>query len=82
MDRTREASFGLAVRRRGASAPVTIPLKTSGELFELEEQLRLVVAAIRERRALVSADDARKAVAVCLSVEQALGEGREISLVA
>jgi myo-inositol 2-dehydrogenase/D-chiro-inositol 1-dehydrogenase len=80
MDRTREADFGLTVRRRGESAPVVLPLKVSGELFELEEQLRQAVGAFRERRALVSPDEARKAVAVCLAVEEALREGGEISL--
>jgi myo-inositol 2-dehydrogenase/D-chiro-inositol 1-dehydrogenase len=80
MDRTREANFGLAVRRRGTSAPVAVPLEASGELFELEEQLRLVVGAFSERRALVSADEARKAVAVCLAVEEALRNGREVAI--
>ena len=78
MDRTREADFGVTVRRRGTSAPVAVPLEASGELFELEEQLRLVVGAFRERRALVSAEDARKAVAVCLAVEQALANSRGV----
>jgi len=80
MDRTREADFGLTVRRRGTSAPERIPLAVSGELFELEEQLRLCVAAFRARRALVSGEDARKAVAVCLAVEAALREEREVRL--
>ena len=71
MDRTREANFGLTVRRRGTAA---------GELFELEEQLRLIVGAFRERRALVSAEAARKAVAVCLAVEEALRNGREVAI--
>jgi myo-inositol 2-dehydrogenase/D-chiro-inositol 1-dehydrogenase len=78
MDRTREARFGLTVRRRGASAPEAVPLAVSGELFELEEQLRRAVEAFRERRALMPAEQARKAVAVCLAVERALQERREI----
>lgn len=78
LDRTREADFGLMVRRRGASAPVAVPLRVSGELFELEEQLRRTVEAFRERRPLVPGAEARKAVAVCLAVEAALREGREI----
>jgi myo-inositol 2-dehydrogenase/D-chiro-inositol 1-dehydrogenase len=80
LDRTREAAFELKVRRRGAAAPETIPLAASGELFELEEQLRRVVPAFRERRALVSAEEARRAVAVCLAAEQSVREGREIPL--
>jgi myo-inositol 2-dehydrogenase/D-chiro-inositol 1-dehydrogenase len=80
MDRTREANFGLTVRRRGESAAVAVPLAVSGELFELEEQLRRCVGAFRERHALVSAQEARKAVSVCLAVEQSLREGREVRL--
>lgn len=80
LDRTREAAFELKAKRRGAAAPETIPLAVSGELFELEEQLRRVVPAFRERRALVSAEEARRAVAVCLAAEQSLREGRMVSL--
>jgi myo-inositol 2-dehydrogenase/D-chiro-inositol 1-dehydrogenase len=79
-DRTREARFELKVRRRGGTAPETIPLATSGELFELEEQLRRVVPAFRERRALVSPREARRAVAVCLAAEESLRSGREVLL--
>jgi len=68
------------VRRRGATAPEAISLAASGELFELEEQLRRIVPAFRERRPLVSGEDARRAVAVCLAVEQSLREGREVAL--
>ena len=80
LDRSRRAAFELKVRRRGAPAPETIPLSASGELFELEEQLRRAVVAFGERRALVSAEEARKAVAVCLAAEQSLREGRELPL--
>jgi myo-inositol 2-dehydrogenase/D-chiro-inositol 1-dehydrogenase len=72
VDRTRQADFGLTVRRRGTTEPVSVALRQSGELFELEEQLRLCIGAFRERRALVSAEEARRAVAVCLAVEEAL----------
>jgi myo-inositol 2-dehydrogenase/D-chiro-inositol 1-dehydrogenase len=80
LDRTREAAFELKVKRRGAAAAETVPLATSGELFELEEQLRQVVPAFRERRALVSAEEARAAVAVCLAIERSLREGGEVTL--
>jgi myo-inositol 2-dehydrogenase/D-chiro-inositol 1-dehydrogenase len=78
LDRSRQAAFELKVRRRGATAPETIPLSASGELFELEEQLRRAVVAFGERRALVSAEEARKAVVVCLAAERSLREGREV----
>jgi myo-inositol 2-dehydrogenase / D-chiro-inositol 1-dehydrogenase len=82
MDRTREAQFGLTVRRRGTGAPERVPLEASGELFELEEQLRRSVGALRARRPLVSADEAKQAVALCLAVEEALETGRDVSLAA
>jgi myo-inositol 2-dehydrogenase/D-chiro-inositol 1-dehydrogenase len=81
LDRTRQAAFGLKVRRAGATEPEAIPLASSGELFELEEQLRRVVPAFRERRALVSAEEARGAVTVCLAAEQSVREGREVELI-
>jgi myo-inositol 2-dehydrogenase / D-chiro-inositol 1-dehydrogenase len=80
LDRSRQAAFELRARRRGAAAPETIPLTASGELDELEEQLRRTVVAFGERRPLVPAEDARKAVVLCLAAEQSLREGREIAL--
>jgi len=80
LDRSREAAFELKVRRRGAAAPEAIALAASGELYELEEQLRQTVVAFGERRALVPAEEARKAVAICLAAEQSIREGREVPL--
>jgi myo-inositol 2-dehydrogenase/D-chiro-inositol 1-dehydrogenase len=81
LDRTREAAFELKVRRAGATAPEPISLASSGELFELEEQLRRVVPAFRERRALVTPEEARRAVAVCVAAERSMREGRDVPLV-
>lgn len=80
LDRSREAAFELKVRRRGIAAPEPIALTASGELYELDEQLRRTVMAFGERRALVAAEEARKAVAVCLAAEQSIREGREVPL--
>lgn len=80
LDRTREAAFELRVKRRGAAAPETLPVGPSGELVELEAQLRLAVTAFRERRALVPPEDARRAVAVCLAAEASLRQGREVAV--
>ena len=55
-------------------------MPASGELFELEEELRQTVTAFARRRPLVAAEEARTAVAVCLAVEQSLREGREVTL--
>ena len=53
---------------------------TSGELFELEEEIAQTAAAFRARRPLVSGEEARKRIAVCLEAERSLREGREIAL--
>ena len=80
LDRTRVATYELKVRRRGATAPETIPIEESGELFELEEELRQIVTAFRARRPLVSGEDARKRTIVCLAAERAAREGGEVTL--
>ena len=80
MDRTLHPTFELKVQRRGESQCATVPLAPSGEVFELEEELRQTVVAFRERRPLVSGEEARKRVVVCREAERSLREGREIPL--
>ena len=72
--------FELKVKRRGGRAPRPSPSPRSGELFELETQLAQAVAAFRERRPLVSGEEARKRVVVCVEAERSLREGREVPL--
>ena len=79
LDRTRRPAFELKVKRRGGE-PETVALAASGELFELEAQLAQAVVAFRERRPLVSGEEARKRVIVCVEAERSLREGREIPL--
>ena len=80
MDRTRHPIFELKVQRRGQKQCETIDLPPSGELFELEEELKVVVKAFRERRPIVSGETARKRVIICLEAERSIQEDREISL--
>jgi myo-inositol 2-dehydrogenase/D-chiro-inositol 1-dehydrogenase len=79
LDRTRQPAFELKVKRRGGE-PETVTLAASGELFELEAQLAQAVVAFRERRPLVSGEEARKRVIVCVEAERSLRDGREIPL--
>lgn len=67
------------MKRRGGE-PETVALAPSGELFELEAQLAQSVVAFGERRPLVSGEEARKRVIVCVEAERSLREGREIPL--
>lgn len=79
-DRTRSPQFELKVKRKGADRAEIVPLGASGELFELDEELRLVVDAFAARRPIVSGEEARKRILVCLAAEQSLAESREIPL--
>lgn len=80
MDRTLHPSFELKVQRRGQKKCEIIDLPPSGELFELEEELKRVVVAFRERRPIISGDEARKRITLCLEAERSLRERREIEL--
>jgi myo-inositol 2-dehydrogenase/D-chiro-inositol 1-dehydrogenase len=74
-------AFDLLVGPAGMDPPRRIELTgNSGEVFELEEQIRQTVKAFRARRTLVSGEAARKPVAVCLAAERSVREGREIEL--
>ncbi len=81
LDRTLHPSFELRVAGRGRREAETVPVPASGEVVELEEQARQVVTAFARRKALVSGEEARKRVAVCLAAERSLREGREVALV-
>lgn len=52
----------------------------SGEIFELEEELAAAVRHFEKGKALVSAEEARKRIIVCLEAERAVAEGKEIAL--
>jgi myo-inositol 2-dehydrogenase/D-chiro-inositol 1-dehydrogenase len=81
MDRTRDPQFELKVQRRGDKQCETIcGLGPSGEVFELQEELRRVVEAFRDRRPLVSPEEARKRIVVCLEAERSVRENRVVAL--
>ena len=73
------------LRDQGRSAPASrrpekLEAAPSGELFELDEELRLAVEAFRANRPIVSGEEARKRILVCLAAEEALAEGEEVKL--
>jgi len=74
-------SFDLWVKRAGSDEAAPVALEgASGELFELEEEIRLTLEAFRQGWTLVGPEEARKSVVVCLEAERALREGREVAL--
>ena len=66
--------------RAGAEAPETLDLGVSGEVFELEEEIRQTVAAFRSRRSLVAGEEARRSVLVCLAAERSVRSGEAVAL--
>jgi len=80
MDRTVDPRHELKVQRRGRTQSEIVELGPSGEVFELEEELAATVRAFESGKPLVSAEEARKRIVVCLEAERAVAEGREIAL--
>jgi myo-inositol 2-dehydrogenase / D-chiro-inositol 1-dehydrogenase len=80
MDRTAEPRHELKVQRRGREQCEVVELAPSGEVFELNEELAAAVQAFETGKPLVSADEARKRIIVCLEAERAVAQGGEIAL--
>jgi myo-inositol 2-dehydrogenase/D-chiro-inositol 1-dehydrogenase len=80
MDRTAEPKHELKVQRRDRRCCEIVELEPSGEVFELNQQLAATVHAFETGKPLVSAEEARKRIIVCLEAERSVAEGREIAL--
>ena len=75
-------SFDAAGRPGGmARAGNASTLGNSGEVFELEEEIRLTTEAFAAGRTLVGAREAAASpIIVCLEAERSVREGREVPL--
>jgi myo-inositol 2-dehydrogenase/D-chiro-inositol 1-dehydrogenase len=80
MDRTETPDFELKLQRAGAEAAEIVAVEKSGEVFELEEQMRRLLVDVPSRTPLVSAREALPSQIVCLEIERALAERRAIPL--
>jgi myo-inositol 2-dehydrogenase/D-chiro-inositol 1-dehydrogenase len=80
MDRTLEPDFELKLQRTGAAEAEVVSIEKSGEVFELEEQFRRLVADVPRRTPLVSPRDALPSLRICFEIERALSERRPIKL--
>jgi myo-inositol 2-dehydrogenase / D-chiro-inositol 1-dehydrogenase len=83
MDRSLTSSFEFKTRRKGQdpTGPAEIlPIVRSGEVFELEENLKLALAGFREGFSILPPEEARASIAVCLAAAQAARTGEEVSL--
>ena len=87
MDRDHHPVYQFSVQpkgfafERGVREAVHESIAISGEVYELREQIRLTVQALRERRPLVSGVEARKRVVCCIEAERSIRENRELPLV-
>lgn len=80
MDRSTTPRFELKLLSDGAEEPQVVPIDASGEVFELEEQLRRLVSDVPARAPLVSPRDAMPSLRICLEAERAIALGRPIPL--
>lgn len=79
-DRTPTANFELKLRRKGGADAEIVPIEKSGEVYELEEQMRRLIADVPRRTPLVSARAALPSQVICLEIERAIAERRAIKL--
>jgi myo-inositol 2-dehydrogenase/D-chiro-inositol 1-dehydrogenase len=80
MDRTTEPQFSLKLQRTGKESCEEVPIEISGELFELQEEIRKAANLFASGRAFYPPEEGRKVVIICLEAERSLRENREISL--
>jgi myo-inositol 2-dehydrogenase/D-chiro-inositol 1-dehydrogenase len=80
MDRTDTPDFELKLQRAGAAESEIVAIEKSGEVFELEEQLRRLVTDVPRRAPLVSARAALPSLRICFAIERALLERQTIGL--
>jgi myo-inositol 2-dehydrogenase/D-chiro-inositol 1-dehydrogenase len=74
------AGFELKLRRAGAESAEIVAVEKSGEVFELEEQLRRLLVDVPAGTPLVSVREAMPSHKVCLEIERALAERRAIPM--
>jgi myo-inositol 2-dehydrogenase/D-chiro-inositol 1-dehydrogenase len=79
MDRTPHPTFWL--KHYDGEAVRDVPIdKITGEIFELEDQVALLVAAIRDGAPLcATGEDGRWSVAMCLKAQESVQTGRIVS---
>ncbi len=81
MDRTLTPSFELKVRR-GDGEVQTIDVPLSGEVFELEENLRRAYRGFAIGHSVMPPETARRSIQVALAAERSLAEGQSVGLAA
>jgi myo-inositol 2-dehydrogenase / D-chiro-inositol 1-dehydrogenase len=80
MDRTFEPTFSLRLMRGDSIEEVPVP-SAAGEVFELREEIAMMIRAVREGEPpAASGCDGRWSVAMCLAAEESVRTGRSVEL--
>jgi myo-inositol 2-dehydrogenase/D-chiro-inositol 1-dehydrogenase len=79
MDRTTTPQFELKLRSGQADA-VALDVPLSGEVFELEENLRQAYAGFAQGRSVMPPELARRSIVVALAVDRSLALGQPVEL--
>ncbi len=80
LDRTRHPAFFLKAfdGEKVEEVPIT---RSAGELFELEDQMAMLVAAVRGTGSLsCTGEDGRWSVAMCLAAQQSVDSGKPVRI--
>ena len=73
--RSLESATTLRLKRAGADDFEDLPIERSGEVYELAKQAQASIQGFRSGKPLVSAEEGRAAVAVCLAAEASANQG-------
>jgi myo-inositol 2-dehydrogenase/D-chiro-inositol 1-dehydrogenase len=76
-DRTLHPEFELKVKRADQESQV-VSIPQSGEVFELEENLRRALEAFRQGRSILTPEEAGASIAVCLAAEESAKTGSAV----
>jgi myo-inositol 2-dehydrogenase / D-chiro-inositol 1-dehydrogenase len=79
-DRTATPEFAMSVWRRGTDLVEAVEIPRSGEIFELEENIRQALDGFRSGHLVIPLEDARAAVALCLAIETSITTGKRVNL--
>ena len=81
MDRVRHATYSLRGQTRGGDVE-TFPIdRPTGELFELEDQSAMMVAAIRNNAPVAcTGEDGRWSTLLCLAAQESVDTGHPVDL--
>lgn len=78
MDRTRHPTFSLRASQGDQVTEIPIE-KITGEVFELEDQMNMLMRAIRQGESLTtSGNDGKWSVAMCVAAQQSVDLGRPV----